>query len=145
MVKKKKKNKHKSASQCRCGFDAWLGKILQRRERQPTLVLMPGKFHGQRSLADYNPGGCKESEMTEHPCTHRIGALYDPPSWMCSLGVGWTPHLQPWLGRKSLQGFTWGSDPPGDFQYLLKYLSKEEGTSHCFWCWFMGIFGTGFL
>jgi hypothetical protein len=88
---KTKQNKNKSASQCRCGFDAWIGKILQRREWQPTLVFMPGKFHGQRSLADYNPGGCKESEMTGHPCTHRIGALYDAPSWMWSLGVGWTP------------------------------------------------------
>ena len=28
----------------------------------PTPVLLPGEFHGQRSLARYSPWGCKESE-----------------------------------------------------------------------------------
>ena len=32
-----------------------------RREWLPTPVLLPGKFHGQRSLAGYRPWGCKES------------------------------------------------------------------------------------
>ena len=31
---------------------------------QPTPVLLPGKFHGLRSLVGYNPRGCKESDMT---------------------------------------------------------------------------------
>ena len=31
-----------------------------------TLVSLPGKFHGQRSLADYSPLGCKKSDITEH-------------------------------------------------------------------------------
>ena len=26
--------------------------------------------HGQRNLAGYSPGGCKESDMTEHLCTN---------------------------------------------------------------------------
>ena len=30
-----------------------------------TPVLLPGKSHGQRSLAGYNPWGHKESGMTE--------------------------------------------------------------------------------
>ena len=34
------------------------------------LVFLPGKFHGQKSLVGYNPGGCKEPDMTEH--THII-------------------------------------------------------------------------
>ena len=29
----------------------------QRRKRQPTPVLLPRKFHGQRSLAGYSPWG----------------------------------------------------------------------------------------
>ena len=29
------------------------------------LVFLPGKFHGQRSLAGQSPRGCKESDMTE--------------------------------------------------------------------------------
>ena len=28
-------------------------------------VFLPGKFHGQRSLAVYSPWGCKELDMTE--------------------------------------------------------------------------------
>ena len=30
-----------------------------------TPVFLPGEFHGQRSLVDYSPWGCKESDMTE--------------------------------------------------------------------------------
>jgi len=42
--------------QCRgLGFDPWVGKISWRRAWQPTAVFLPGKFHGQRSLAGYNP------------------------------------------------------------------------------------------
>ena len=32
---------------------------------QPTPVLLPGKFHGQRSLVGYSPWGRKESDTTE--------------------------------------------------------------------------------
>ena len=33
------------------GFSPWIGKILWRGKWQPTLVFLPGKSHGQRSLA----------------------------------------------------------------------------------------------
>ena len=36
-----------------------------RRKWQPTPVCLPGKSHGQRSLAGYSPWGCKESGMTK--------------------------------------------------------------------------------
>ena len=36
-----------------------------RRKWQPTPVLLPGQFHGQRSLVGYSPWGRKESDMTE--------------------------------------------------------------------------------
>ena len=32
----------------------------RRNKWQPTPVFLPGKFHRQRSLADYSPWGCKE-------------------------------------------------------------------------------------
>ena len=52
--------------QCRRpGFDPWVGKIPWRRKWQPTPVLLPGKSHGQRSLAGCSPWGHKESDMTE--------------------------------------------------------------------------------
>ena len=33
-------------------------------------VFLPGKFHEQKSLADYNPWGCKKSETAEHELTN---------------------------------------------------------------------------
>ena len=54
------------ACQCRRhGFDPWVRKIPRRRKWQPTLVFLPGKSHGQRSLAGYSPWGLKELDMTE--------------------------------------------------------------------------------
>ena len=32
---------------------------------QPTLVFLPGEFHGQRSLVGYSPYDCKELDTTE--------------------------------------------------------------------------------
>ena len=47
-----------SACQCRRpGFDPRIGKISWRRKWQPTPVFLPGKSHGQRSLAGYDPWG----------------------------------------------------------------------------------------
>ena len=52
--------------QCRRpGFDPWVRKIPWRRKWQPTSVLLPGKFHGLRSLIGYSLWGCKESDTTE--------------------------------------------------------------------------------
>ena len=42
-----------------------VGKILWRRAWQLTPVFLPGKFHGQRSLASCSPKGHTESDMTE--------------------------------------------------------------------------------
>ena len=43
----------------------WVRKIPWRGKWQPTLVFLPVKSHGQKSLADYSPWGHKESDMTE--------------------------------------------------------------------------------
>ena len=45
------------------GWEDPLGK--EGRKRQPTPVLLPGKFHGWRSLVGYSPWGRKESDTTE--------------------------------------------------------------------------------
>ena len=49
----------------RCGFNPCIGKIPWRRKWQPTLVFLPGEFHGQMSLEDDSPWGCKELDTTE--------------------------------------------------------------------------------
>ena len=54
-------------------FNPWVGKVPWRREWQPTPVFLPGKSHGQRSLAGCRPLGRKESDTTErltHTHTH---------------------------------------------------------------------------
>ena len=55
-----------SAGQCRRhkrpGFDPWVGQIPWRRAWQPTPVLLPGEFHGQRSLVGYSPLGVTKSQ-----------------------------------------------------------------------------------
>ena len=35
------------------------------KEMEPTPVLLPGEFHGRRSLVGYSPRGRKESDTTE--------------------------------------------------------------------------------
>ena len=45
-------------------FNPWVGKIPWRRRWQSTPVFLPGKSHGQRSLAGYSPWGRKESDTS---------------------------------------------------------------------------------
>ena len=69
--------------QCgRDGFDPWVGKIPWRRKCQPTLVSLPEKFHGQRSLAGHSPWGRRELDMTEVAKQASIGTsiLFDSMS-----------------------------------------------------------------
>ena len=47
------------------GFNPWVEKIPWRRKWQPTLVFLPGKSHGQRTLVGYRTWSRKESDMTE--------------------------------------------------------------------------------
>ena len=56
---------------CQCrrykrhGFDPWVGKLPWRRKWQPTPVFLPGKSHGQRSLAGCSPWGHEELDVIE--------------------------------------------------------------------------------
>ena len=59
---------HQPVKQATCEFDPWVRKTPWRRKWQPTPVVLPGKFHGQRSLVGYSPWGREESDMTE--CKH---------------------------------------------------------------------------
>ena len=63
-------------SACRCRFDPWVWKIPWHRKWQPTSIFLPGKFHGQRSLANYSPWGCKESVTTDWVCIHAVIAQH---------------------------------------------------------------------
>ena len=61
----------------KCRFNPWVRKIPWSRKWQPTPVFLSGKFHGERSLADYSPWGHKDSDVTEH--THNLPSNYTVP------------------------------------------------------------------
>ena len=78
-----------SACQCRrCQFDLWVRKIPWRKKWQPPPVFLPGKPHGQRSLAGYSPWGCKRVR-------HDLAAKQQQKSSLSSrkeLGIVQTNH-----------------------------------------------------
>ena len=57
-----------------------------RRAWQPTLVFLPGKSHGQRSLAGYSPRGRKESDTTER-LTQRVCGEMGNIHWLLTTEV----------------------------------------------------------
>ena len=60
------------ACQCRrskrCWFHPWVKKIPWNWEWQPTPVFLPGKSHGQRSLAVCSPWGHRDTTEHAHTC-----------------------------------------------------------------------------
>ena len=74
-------------STCQCRgrrrfrFDSCVGKIPWRRKWQPTSVFLPGKSHGQRSMAGYSPWGCKDlTRWSVH-----ADIILKPPTAPCCL------------------------------------------------------------
>ena len=69
-------------------FVPWIGTIPWRRKWQPTTVFLPGKSHGQRSLASYSPWSCNESDMTQQLNNNNKGV------------VAYTRQLSGWRGPR---------------------------------------------
>ena len=64
-------NGKEHACQCRRHrFDPWVRMIPWRRAWQLTPVILPGNFHGQRSLSGYSPRCHKEMDTAEQLSTH---------------------------------------------------------------------------
>ena len=61
---------------------------LRRRQWHPTPVLLPGKSHGQRSLAGYSPGGHKEPDTTERVRANTHTHTYTPRCLIHCLNLG---------------------------------------------------------
>ena len=92
-------------------FNPWVGKIPWRREWQPTPVLLPGEFHGQRRLAGYSPSGHKELDTTER-LTHMMlcNMHFSPPSPLLGRpSWGFWRHLRMPLWPSSLWSWTVGA------------------------------------
>ena len=58
------KRVHQGCILLSCLFNLY-SEYIQRRQWQPTPVLLAGKSHGWRSLEGYSPWGCKKSDTTE--------------------------------------------------------------------------------
>ena len=106
--------------QCgRPGFHPWAGKIPWRRERLPTPVFWPGKFHGL-----YSPWGHKEPDTTEQLSLFQVAQTiknlpamqetqFDPWVWKIPWRRSWqpTPAFVPGEspGERNLAGYSpWG-------------------------------------
>ena len=66
-----KENTSQCMSHRRQGFDPGVGKIPWRRKQQLAPVFLPGKCHGQRSLAGYRP--CvhtSQTRLSDWACVH---------------------------------------------------------------------------
>ena len=85
----------------RLRFDPWVGKMPWRRKGQPILVLLPGKFHGQRSLAGYNPWGRKETGLSDWTATAWLLLYYVVELRSC--GRHWILQRLKYLPSGSLQ------------------------------------------
>ena len=109
------KNPPANAGDLRHEFDPWVGKIPWRRKWQPTPVFLPGRSHGQRSLAGYSPQGRKESDMAWRLSTHaeakRVQKRLEFSCWAYfprdrELGLLWL-LLPPGLAFSSLVRCQW--------------------------------------
>ena len=65
-----KESTHQCSRHTRHSFDPRVRKIPWSRKWEPTPVFLPGKFHGQRSLAGYTVHGAAKSWTQLHTHTH---------------------------------------------------------------------------
>ena len=68
------------------------GRSLGEGNELPTLVLLPGEFHGQRSLVSYSPWGLKELDTTEWLTTL---SLFPPTGHKSFFGRMLLSYFQP--------------------------------------------------
>ena len=91
--------------QCRrLGFDPWVGKIPWRRERLPTQVFWPGKFHGLYTVHGVSKSQTQLSDFhASYPWQKcplfTVFLVIDLfPKWCCYIAKwlhrGFTPHFK---------------------------------------------------
>ena len=71
-----KESTHQCRRSKRHGFDPWVGKIPLRRKRQPTLVFVPEKSHGQAAWwpAVHRVTKTQTKRLRDWACTQRVGS-----------------------------------------------------------------------
>jgi len=122
------------------GFEIVQLESYHRRQWQPTPVLLPGKFHGWRSLVGCSPWGLEESDMTERLHFHfslwcigegdgnplQCSCLENPrdrvASWVAVYGVAQSRTRLKWLSSSRILS------PP--LALFVVMLPKAHLTSH---------------
>ena len=107
--------------QCLPGF----GKNPWGREWQPIPVFLPGKRHGQRSLAGYSPWDCKESDTTTPPLLVSPWVLFYPKT-----DASGTTTVGPWLWSQVCQ--VWGLEegPRRKSAFLTLHCAQKASSGH---------------
>ena len=92
---------------CQCSrarFSPWVGKMPWRREGQPTLAVLPGEFHGQRSLAGCSPRGRKSQTPVSARARSQLPYTQPRPSFQI-LTINPAPVQLNWLRLPPSSGF----------------------------------------
>ena len=114
----------------RPGFDPGVGKIPWKRKWQPTLVLLPGKSYGRRSLVGYSPLG----RRVKHDWVTSLSLPAEPQGKPKNTRVGSLCLLQEiFLTQESNQGllrYRW-------ILYQLSYKRSYEGIKYRFYSSFL--------
>ena len=97
--------------QCgRPGFIPWVGKIPWRKAWLPTPGFLPRESHGQESLADYSPHGCKGLDMTERFSLSGVPlkGLQSPVVWSWALwSIPQCSYFLAFMRTKKKRVWTW--------------------------------------
>ena len=124
------KNLPANAGDKRWGFDPCVGKIPWSRNWQFTLELLPGRSHGQRSLAGYSSQSCKELDMTENTIHICMAEFLCCPPETITLLISYTPiENKKFNFKKVKEGIT----PLTHTRALLNIPSLAEAAES--WVW----------
>ena len=126
----------KSACQFRSyQFDPWVRKIPWKRKWQSTPVLLPGKFHGKRSLEGYSPWGHKTArhdlatKQQFWPKPSAFRSHFGRKTVCYSLASSW---IAPWTARRSNQSILKEISPEYSLKGLMLKL-KLQYFGHLMW------------
>ena len=105
----------------RCSCDPWIRKTPWRREWLPTPVFLPGELHGQRSLVDCSPWGCKQSNTTKQLTVslHFTGDINTTLHFSLGEKMEWYVHES---YRKFTFYWTYYSSPTQNYKFFSKYI-----------------------
>ena len=115
-------------SQCgRPGFDPWVGKIPWRRDWHSTPVFLPRKYHGQRSLVGYSPGGLK----VRHDWATNTDKLSSSGDWILIIMPGAYHSNIHWLNKWTTKSSE-REECEGSLWTIRKHFQKNKRQVGCF-------------